>query len=68
MTAEVQPMPSARIEPGRYEVLGTGRGCVVRRVGRGRDVRWWLLVDGELYAVRATKRACLQLCQEDPTL
>jgi hypothetical protein len=69
MTSGSQPMPSSRIGDGVYEVIGTSRGCVVRRVKwfAGPTV-WHLEVDGEHVRSFDTKREALVYCQDDITL
>lgn len=61
------PMPSARLAPGRYEVIGTSLHVEVVRRGRV----WLLVVDGNVDAKVGpfrTKREALQFVQTTPEL
>jgi hypothetical protein len=70
VTSEVQPMTSARIGDGLYEVIGTSTACVVRRVPwvMVNVVQWELTSDGKLVRMFDTKREALQFCQEHAEL
>lgn len=66
--SKVQPMRSARIAPGYYEVLGTTHCVEVKRVVYpGDGVYWALVIDGRCDDIYPTKREALQACQADPT-
>lgn len=73
----VIPMPSAKIEPGHYEVIGTSRACEIIKLdgrpisgfgGGGLGTTWVLLVDGEQRRTFNTKREALVYCQTDVAL
>ena len=65
----VIPMTSARVAPGRYEVLGTSTGCEVRRIDTGTNWPVWILYSDDKYVeVFSTKREALIYCQEHPEL
>jgi len=65
---EVQPMPSAKIHAGKYEVLGTSRECIVQWDQWLTLTRWVLTVDGSFHKSFPTKRAALVYCQNHPEL
>jgi hypothetical protein len=68
----VIPMPSAKIEAGRYVVLGTSNEVIVQRWDDG----WWRLEISlgsnepwrRVGPPFKTKRRALQYCQENPEL
>ena len=66
LSQTVIPMPSTRIEAGRYVVLGTTREVIAERAADG---GWFLrLSETSFIGPFATKRAALQYCQEHPEL
>ncbi len=70
-SSDVQPMQSARVAAGVYEVLGTSTHVMVCRSPelRLRDRPMWSLVsDGRCVGVYATKRAALQAAQLNPQI
>jgi hypothetical protein len=66
--SDVQPMTSARIYAGRYEVLGTSTHCeIVQKQFITLHV-WALYSDGNFVKSFDTKREALQYCQEHSEL
>lgn len=67
--ADSIPMPSAKLDRGRYEVIGTSTGCVVTAGACGTDhPSWSLHSDGRLVRTFGSKREALIYCQEHPEL
>jgi hypothetical protein len=63
-----QPMKSARIYAGRYEVLGTSTHCEIVQYQFISIFGWKLESDGKFVKSFDTKREALQYCQEHPEL
>jgi hypothetical protein len=63
-----QPMPSAKIYAGKYEVLGTTHECIVEEYQWVSIMGWKLMVDGQFHKSFRTKREALVYCQEHPEL
>lgn len=67
-TQTAEPMKSARLCAGHYEVLGTSTGCeIIQRQFVSLYV-WALYSDGEFVKSFPTKRDALVYCQEHPEL